>query len=129
MGDTPDEFGEIEAEYGQLTIDTFQRLIDKVTAASGIHIKSHTFRKTLTTDLLERGKAYPPNSFPRAPYDLSRNFWDPSEGLYGMYNIWSFKGSGAVVCSGLGGGSLCLIAGTPRGADGFSSLTGPEPLA
>jgi cholesterol oxidase len=56
--------------------------------------------------LLERGKAYPPNSFPRAPYDLGRNFWDPSEGLYGMYNVWSFRGSGALVSSGLGGGSL-----------------------
>lgn len=56
--------------------------------------------------LLERGKAYPPNSFPRAPYDLGKNFWDPSRGLYGMYNVWSFKGSGAVVASGLGGGSL-----------------------
>ncbi|HEX9960985.1 MAG TPA: GMC family oxidoreductase [Pyrinomonadaceae bacterium] len=56
--------------------------------------------------LLERGKAFPPNSFPRAPYKLRNNFWDPSEGLYGMYNVWSFKGSGALVSSGLGGGSL-----------------------
>src|SRR5687767_6253411 len=43
--------------------------------------------------LLERGKAYPPFSFPRAPFKLRNNFWDPSEGLYGMYNVWSFKGS------------------------------------
>lgn len=56
--------------------------------------------------LLERGKDYPPNSFPRTPHELSKNFWDPSEGLYGMYNVWSFKGSGALVSSGLGGGSL-----------------------
>jgi cholesterol oxidase len=56
--------------------------------------------------LLERGKAFPPFSFPRAPYKVRDNFWDPSEGLYGMYNVWSFKGSGAVVSSGLGGGSL-----------------------
>jgi cholesterol oxidase len=56
--------------------------------------------------ILERGKAYPPNSFPRSPYDLGKNFWDPSEGMYGMYNVWSFKGSGALVSSGLGGGSL-----------------------
>jgi cholesterol oxidase len=56
--------------------------------------------------VLERGKAYPPNSFPRAPHRMKMNFWDPSEGLYGMYNIWSFSGLGAVVCSGLGGGSL-----------------------
>lgn len=56
--------------------------------------------------LLERGKAYPPNSFPRKPYDLGQNFWDPSSGLYGLFDIWSFKKSGALVSSGLGGGSL-----------------------
>ncbi|MFL6373735.1 MAG: GMC oxidoreductase [Pyrinomonadaceae bacterium] len=56
--------------------------------------------------LLERGKTYPPFSFPRDPYKTARNFWDPSKGLYGLYNVWSFKGSGAVVSSGLGGGSL-----------------------
>jgi cholesterol oxidase len=56
--------------------------------------------------LLERGQAYPPYSFPRAPHKLKRNFWDPSGGLYGMFNIWSFKGFGALVSSGLGGGSL-----------------------
>jgi len=56
--------------------------------------------------LLERGKAYPPFSFPRAPFKLRSNFWDPSDGLYGMYNFWSFKGSGALVSAGLGGGSL-----------------------
>lgn len=56
--------------------------------------------------LLERGKAYPPNSFARAPHEMRNNFWDPSEGLYGLFNLWSFKGSGALVSSGLGGGSL-----------------------
>ena len=56
--------------------------------------------------LLERGKAYPPTSFPRNPYDLGKNFWDPSSGLYGLFDIWSFKRSGALVSSGLGGGSL-----------------------
>lgn len=60
----------------------------------------------LRVSLLERGKSYPPNSFARAPYDLSKNFWDPSAGLYGMFDLWSFKGSGALVSSGLGGGSL-----------------------
>lgn len=60
----------------------------------------------LNVCLLERGKAYPPFSFPRAPHKVRNNFWDPSEGLYGLYNVWSFKGSGALVSSGLGGGSL-----------------------
>jgi cholesterol oxidase len=56
--------------------------------------------------VLERGKPYPPGSFPRGPSELSKAFWDPSEGLYGMFNVWSFTGLGAVVSSGLGGGSL-----------------------
>jgi cholesterol oxidase len=56
--------------------------------------------------LLERGQAYPPNSFARSPIDMRNNFWDPSEGLYGLNNVWSFWGSAALVSSGLGGGSL-----------------------
>ncbi|HLG17286.1 MAG TPA: GMC family oxidoreductase [Blastocatellia bacterium] len=56
--------------------------------------------------VLERGKAYPPGSFPRSPFKLKENFWDPSKGLHGMFNIWGFENMGAVVSSGLGGGSL-----------------------
>ncbi|HUG47671.1 MAG TPA: GMC family oxidoreductase [Candidatus Limnocylindria bacterium] len=56
--------------------------------------------------LLERGRRFPPGSFPRSPYRFRRAFWDPSEGLYGMFSIWSFDHLGAVVASGLGGGSL-----------------------
>lgn len=56
--------------------------------------------------LLERGKAYPPGSFPRTPRDMARNFWDPSEGRHGLFNVWRFQGLDAIVSSGLGGGSL-----------------------
>jgi cholesterol oxidase len=56
--------------------------------------------------VLERGKPYPPGSFPRSPRAFAKAFWDPSEGLYGMFNLWSFRGIGALVSSGLGGGSL-----------------------
>ncbi len=56
--------------------------------------------------VLERGKAYPPGSFPRSPLGLKNNFWDPSEGLQGMFDLWSFEGLEALVSSGLGGGSL-----------------------
>ena len=56
--------------------------------------------------VLERGKAYPPGSFPRSPLGLKNNFWDPSEGLQGMFDLWSFDGLEALVSSGLGGGSL-----------------------
>jgi cholesterol oxidase len=56
--------------------------------------------------VLERGKPYAPGSFPRSPQEMATALWNPSEGLYGMFNLWSFKGIGALVSSGLGGGSL-----------------------
>ena len=56
--------------------------------------------------LLERGKKWPPGSFPRTPFDFSRATWDPGNGRHGLFDVWSFKGIGALVSSGLGGGSL-----------------------
>ncbi|HTN24675.1 MAG TPA: GMC family oxidoreductase [Solirubrobacteraceae bacterium] len=56
--------------------------------------------------LLERGKPFPPNSFPRSPLGLKSQFWDPSAGLHGMFNMWSFENIDAICASGLGGGSL-----------------------
>jgi cholesterol oxidase len=60
----------------------------------------------LSVVLLERGQAYPPYSFPRTPAEMSRAFWDPAAGLYGMFDVWRFSGCDSVVSSGLGGGSL-----------------------
>jgi cholesterol oxidase len=60
----------------------------------------------LSVCLLERGKAYPPGSFARSPWEIGRSFWDPSEGLQGLFDVWSFRGLGGFVASGLGGGSL-----------------------
>ena len=56
--------------------------------------------------LLERGREYPPGSFPRSPRQMAQNFWDPSAQRYGLYNIWSFRHLEALVSAGLGGGSL-----------------------
>lgn len=56
--------------------------------------------------VLERGRSWPPGSFPRSPRGLSQNLWDPPSGLYGMFDIWAFGGIEGVVSSGLGGGSL-----------------------
>lgn len=56
--------------------------------------------------ILERGRLYPPGSFPRHPKALSRNVWDPSEALYGMFDLWRFRSMDALVSSGVGGGSL-----------------------
>ncbi|MGZ4439848.1 MAG: GMC oxidoreductase [Gaiellaceae bacterium] len=61
----------------------------------------------LNVCLLERGKKWPPGSFPRSPYALKkRAIWDPSRGLHGYFNLWQFKEIAAVIPSGLGGGSL-----------------------
>lgn len=56
--------------------------------------------------VLERGKAYAPGDFPRSPREMGANFWDPSEGMHGLFDVWSFRGLEALVASGLGGGSL-----------------------
>jgi cholesterol oxidase len=37
---------------------------------------------------------------------MARNLWDPKEGLFGLFDIWSFRKLEALVSSGLGGGSL-----------------------
>jgi cholesterol oxidase len=60
----------------------------------------------LSVVVLERGNSYPPNSFPRTPAQMSRAFWNPAAGLYGMFDVWRFNGCDSVVSSGLGGGSL-----------------------
>jgi cholesterol oxidase len=56
--------------------------------------------------VLERGRSYPPGSFPRDPYGLANNLWDPRAGLHGLFDVWAFSGIESVVSSGLGGGSL-----------------------
>jgi len=82
---------------------------DAIVVGSGFGGSVMAYRLTeagLRVCLLERGKSYPPGSFPRSPYRMRENFWDPSEGLYGLYHFWSFHRIQALVASGLGGGSL-----------------------
>jgi cholesterol oxidase len=57
---------------------------DAIVVGSGFggSVMSHRLAEGgLRVCLLERGKAYPPNSFPRSPYRMRENFWDPGEGL------------------------------------------------
>lgn len=56
--------------------------------------------------LLERGKRYPPGSFARSPREMHQNFWDPSRGHLGLFEVLKFAGIDGVVSAGLGGGSL-----------------------
>jgi cholesterol oxidase len=56
--------------------------------------------------VLERGRAYPPGSFPRTPHEMGQAFWDPGERRFGLFDVWRFTGFDSLVASGLGGGSL-----------------------
>jgi cholesterol oxidase len=81
--------------------------------------------------VLERGRAWPGGSFPRSLPAVRRDgFWDPDRGLYGLFDIWSFRSQWAIVASGLGGGSLLyanVIMRMP--ADWFETPAGtPWPI-
>jgi cholesterol oxidase len=71
--------------------------------------------------VLERGKRYPMGSFPRAPHDFARNFWNvlevPGEKrprprqmqnaeAHGLFDIRNYHKMDVVLSAGLGGGSL-----------------------
>jgi cholesterol oxidase len=86
-----------------------QEHFDFVVIGSGFGASTAAYRLAEadnTVCVLERGRPYPPGSFARSPRDMARNLWDPRSGLFGMFDIWSFRGIESLVSSGLGGGSL-----------------------
>ena len=83
--------------------------VDAVVVGSGFGGSVTAFRFQdggKQTVVLERGKAWAPGTFPRQPREIARNFWDPSKGLFGFFDIWSFQGIESLVSSCLGGGSI-----------------------
>ena len=56
--------------------------------------------------VLERGAAYPPDSFPRTPHAFAGNFWDPGRHSFGLFDVQSFSHVDTITSAGLGGGSL-----------------------
>ncbi|WP_045877953.1 GMC oxidoreductase [Pseudofrankia sp. DC12] len=75
--------------------------------------------------VLERGRAYPPGSFPRTPGDLAGAFWDPDAGRHGLFDVWSLGGTDAVVSAGLGGGSLIFANALERADESWFTRVGP----
>ena len=92
------------ATVGEKEIVMYEAYFDAIVVGSGFGGSVMAYRPSeggLRVCLLERGKAYPPNSFPRSPYRMPGDFWDPDEGLYGLYDFWSFHRIHALVASGL----------------------------
>jgi cholesterol oxidase len=56
--------------------------------------------------VLERGRPWPPGSFPRTPRQWRSALWAPRQGRHGLFEYHHFKGLDSVTASGLGGGSL-----------------------
>jgi cholesterol oxidase len=56
--------------------------------------------------VLERGRPWPPGSFPRTPRQWRGALWAPRRGRHGLYEYHHFKGLDSITASGLGGGSL-----------------------
>jgi cholesterol oxidase len=86
-----------------------EKRFDAVVVGSGFGGSVMAYRLAdakLDVCLLERGKAWPPGSFPRTPLEFANALWDPDKGLHGLYDVWSFRGLSALVSSGVGGGSL-----------------------
>jgi cholesterol oxidase len=83
--------------------------VDAVVVGSGFggSVAAHRLAEGgRSTVVLERGQAYPPGSFARTPHEMSQNFWEPKDGLHGLFDVRSFRKLEAIVSAGLGGGSL-----------------------
>ncbi len=65
-------------------------------------------RQEYIVHVLERGRRYGRNEFPRRPDQLREAFWDPGDGRFGLFEYHSFAKTDIDVwtCSGVGGGSL-----------------------
>jgi cholesterol oxidase len=60
--------------------------------------------------VLERGRRYRPGEFPRDSLESPTDFWDPSDGMFGPFQVWSLRHLDVIVPSGVGGGSLICAA-------------------
>jgi cholesterol oxidase len=101
-------YGDPSAWELELISDKMER-VDAVVIGSGFGGAVSAARLAqagLSVVILERGRLYPPGSFPRSPHTMARNWWDPSKGLFGLFEAWTFRTLGALVASGVGGGSL-----------------------
>ena len=64
--------------------------VDAVVVGSGFGASAAAYRLAeagRSVVVLERGRAYPPGSFARNPYEMSRAFWEPKDELLGLFDV------------------------------------------
>lgn len=99
----------MEAGYRDMADPDFE--FDVIIIGSGFGGSVMTCRlaeKGYRVCLLERGRRYGQNEFPRRINELRKAFWDTNDGMDGLFEILSHPDSdvSTVTASGLGGGSL-----------------------
>jgi cholesterol oxidase len=62
--------------------------------------------KGYSVGVLECGRRFADNEFPRSTADLRRYFWNPRLGMRGIFRLTTFKDVSVVSGCGVGGGSL-----------------------
>jgi cholesterol oxidase len=62
--------------------------------------------KGYSVGVLECGRRFADNEFPRSTADLKRYFWNPRLGMKGIFRLTTFKDVAVVSGCGVGGGSL-----------------------
>ncbi len=73
--------------------------------------------KGYSVGVLECGRRFADNEFPRSTADLKRYFWNPRLGMKGIFRLTTFKDVSVVSGCGVGGGSLgyaCTLYVPPR---------------
>ncbi|MBS1846551.1 MAG: GMC family oxidoreductase [Actinobacteria bacterium] len=83
--------------------------VDWVVVGSGFGGSVSTLRlaeKGYSVRVLECGKRFRDEDFPKSTWDLKRYFWAPRIGLKGIFRLTQFKDVAVVSGCGVGGGSL-----------------------
>jgi len=85
------------------------RVYDYIIIGSGFGGSVSALRlseKGYTVAVLEKGKRYESQDFPRTNWNLRKNLWIPQLGLYGIWNLSLLRHAFILHGTGVGGGSL-----------------------
>ena len=79
--------------------------------------------------VLEKGRRFAPEDFPRTNWDVSRWLWEPRAGLRGIFQMSFLRHLTVLHGVGVGGGSLTYANTLPQPKDGFFASSSWSHLA